>query len=450
MEQLWDTIKNLPDTSLTTLGLGTACLAALLLMRYRFPGLPRALIVVVLSILAVRLFDLTAHGVAVTGPVPEGLFSVGLPDVGWEYADSLLLGALAVIFVGYSESLASARAMATKHGYAIDPNQELIAQGAACTAAGLVGGYATDGSLSKTSVADAAGQRTQMASILNAALVLLTMLFLASLFEDLPAAALGAIVIDAMVGLISFGEMRRYWRVSRADFVFFTSAMAGILFVDIIHGILIGVVLSLLMLIARASKPPIRRLARNPEDGSYVDCRPARSPRHRLQSPHVPARRPPLLRRRTAVQGGGLRHDRDGLRAARSDGPRCRLHLADRHGWRRCLDRPRHRLREKRSLKFAVARVQPPVWQLWERAGIATVVFDGRNFDTVHAAVDAVERCRATRPEVRPTRQRVRGRVGATRIRPEMGADRVLRLEQPDLVQLLDRFVAGRDTPSFW
>ena len=149
------------------------------------------------------VLDLTAHGVAVTGPVPEGLFSVGLPDVGWEYADSLLLGALAVIFVGYSESLASARAMATKHGYAIDPNQELIAQGAACTAAGLVGGYATDGSLSKTSVADAAGQRTQMASICNAALVLLTMLFLASLFEDLPAAALGAIVIDAMVGLIT-------------------------------------------------------------------------------------------------------------------------------------------------------------------------------------------------------------------------------------------------------
>ena len=241
-------------------------------MRYRFPRLPRALIVVVLSILAVKLLDLTDHGLAVTGPVPAGVFSVGLPDVGWEHAESLLLGALAVIFVGYSESLASARSMATKHGYTIDPNQELIAQGAACTAAGLVGGYPTDGSLSKTSVADAAGQRTEMASILNAGLVLLTMLFLASLFEDLPAAALGAIVIDAMIGLINFAEGRRYWLVSRTDFVFFASAMAGILFVDIIHGILIGVVLSLLMLIARASKPPIRRLARDPVDGTYIDA----------------------------------------------------------------------------------------------------------------------------------------------------------------------------------
>ncbi len=372
MEQLWGTIKNLPDTSLTTLALGTACLATLLLMRYRFPRLPRALIVVVLSILAVKLFDLTAHGLAVTGPVPDGLFSVGLPDVGWEYADSLLLGALAVIFVGYSESLASARAMATKHDYAIDPNQELIAQGAACAAAGVVGGYATDGSLSKTSVADAAGQRTQMASILNAALVLLTMLFFASLFEDLPAAALGAIVIDAMIGLISFGDMRRYWRVSRADFVFFGSAMAGILFVDIIHGIIIGVVLSLLMLIARASKPPIRRLARNP-DGSYVDI--GLHDRHGVDSKVLTLRLDgPLffadaqrfkesvydMINRASEPLEAIALDADSISLTDTDGADALIDLAT-------------ALHDQRSLRLAVARVQPPVWQLWERAGIATV-----------------------------------------------------------------------------
>ncbi len=390
MQQLWGTIKELPDTSLTTLALGTACLAALLLMRYRLPALPRALIVVVLSILAVKLFDLTEHGVAVTGPVPNGLFSVGLPGVGWEYADSLLLGALAVIFVGYSESLASARAMATKHGYAIDPNQELIAQGVASTAAGVVGGYSTDGSLSKTSVADAAGQRTQMASILNAALVLLTMLFLASLFEDLAAAALGAIVIDAMVGLIEFAEMRRYWRVSRSDFVFFTSAMAGILFVDIIHGILIGVVLSLLMLIARASKPPIRRLARNPADDSYVD---AGLHEHldidskvltlRLDGPlffadaqHFKEAVYDLIE--TAPdRPEAMVLDADSISLTDTDGADALIDLAT-------------DLEEKRGLRFALARVQPPVWELWERAGITSVVFDGRCFETVHAAVNAV------------------------------------------------------------
>jgi SulP family sulfate permease len=141
----------------------------------------------------------------------------------------------------------------------------------ACGAAGLVGGFATDGSLSKSSVADAAGQKSQMASLINALFVLLTMLFLASLFENLPAATLGAVVIDAMLGVITFGPLRRYFRVNRPDWVFFMGAMLGILFFGIIQGILVGVVLSLLLLIARASKPAIRRLGRDPTTDVYVN-----------------------------------------------------------------------------------------------------------------------------------------------------------------------------------
>jgi sulfate permease, SulP family len=108
-------------------------------------------------------------------------------------------------------------------------------------------GFATGGSLSKTSVADLAGQKTQMASLVNALFVLLTMLFLASLFRNLPAATLGSVVIDAMLGMVTFKPMRRYFRVNRVDWLFFMGAMVGILFIDIIHGILIGVVLSLLL-----------------------------------------------------------------------------------------------------------------------------------------------------------------------------------------------------------
>ena len=158
MQQLWGTIKEIPDTSGTTLVVGAASLGLLLLMRYFAPKLPRALIVVVLSILAVAAFDLADHGVAVTGNVPTGLFSVGLPGIGWSDTGSLLLGALAVVFVGYSETLAAARTVARKHGYELDLNQELTAQGMANGAAGLVGGFVVDGSLSKTSVADDAGQ----------------------------------------------------------------------------------------------------------------------------------------------------------------------------------------------------------------------------------------------------------------------------------------------------
>jgi SulP family sulfate permease len=165
VQVLVGTIRELPDTNVPTLILGTTALAVLLLMRRWLPEWPRALIVMALSILTVGALDLASEGVKVTGEVPTGLFSVGLPGIGWSQVDTALLaGAFSVIFVGYSESLASARMMSLKHGDPIDADQELIAQGMACGAAGLVGGFATDGSLSKTSVADTAGQKTQLAS----------------------------------------------------------------------------------------------------------------------------------------------------------------------------------------------------------------------------------------------------------------------------------------------
>ena len=271
MQQLWGLIQELPDTSGATLAVGAASLALLLLMRYTTPKLPRALIVVVLSIAAVSVFDLADEGVAVTGDVPTGLFSIGLPNIGWSDAGELMIGALAVVFVGYSETLAAARSVARRRGYEIDTNQELTAQGAANGAAGLVGGFVVDGSLSKTSVADDAGQKTEVASIINAVLVLATLLFLAALFEDLPSATLGAIVIDAMIGLITFAPLRRYFRVNRADFAVFTGAGLGILFAGVMAGILIGVVLSLVMLIARSSRTNVRRLLRDPTTGAYHD-----------------------------------------------------------------------------------------------------------------------------------------------------------------------------------
>ncbi len=108
-------------------------------MRRFLPHWPRMLIVAVVAIAASSALDLASHGVAVTGDVPTGPPSLALPDVPWSEAATLFAGALSIVFVGYSESLASARAMARKHGYEIDTDQELIAQGAASGAAGFVG-----------------------------------------------------------------------------------------------------------------------------------------------------------------------------------------------------------------------------------------------------------------------------------------------------------------------
>ena len=397
IEELIGIHQALPDTNPATLAVGTASLAALLLIRHFLSTWPRALIVMALSILAVSAFDLVDEGVAVTGPVPTGLFSIGLPGVGWSEAGALVAGALSVVFVGYSESLASARAMALKHRYEIDPDQELTAQGMACGAAGFVGGFATDGSLSKTSVADLAGQKTQMASLVNALFVLLTMLFLASLFENLPAATLGAVVIDAMLGVVTFGPMRRYFRVNRADWLFFMGAMFGILFIDIIHGILIGVVLSLLLLIARASKPGVRRLGRDPKADVYVEV-------DRYSGleliPGVVAVRigGPLFfadanRFRDAVNEmistnrepvRALVVDATAISQTDTDGADIVIQLAE-------------DLRA-RGIALAFAHLEPFVLDLWTRAGAIDAVGPDHVFETVRAAVQALDAATAATP----------------------------------------------------
>jgi MFS superfamily sulfate permease-like transporter len=356
-------------------------------MRYAAPKWPRALIVMALAIVAVDAFDLDSRGVAVTGHVPTGLFSVGLPDVGFSQATALVVGALSVIFVGFSESLASSRTLALKRGYEIDANQELIAQGMSNGASALVGGFVVDGSLSKTSVADAAGQRSQMASLINATLILLTILLLASLFEKLPSATLGAVVIDAMVGLVTFTSLRRYFRVNRADWVFFMGAGLGILLFGIIQGILTGVVLSLLLLIARSSRTSIRRLGYDPGSASYHAV--ARSPE--LQT--VPG---VLVAR---VDGPLFFADADRFRSriqelARTDGHPAAVvidadavHLTDTDG-ADILIQVAGELRSE-GAELALAQVHPPVLALWRRAGLSEVVGDDHVFTTVNDAVEA-------------------------------------------------------------
>ncbi len=385
LEQLWKTVGQIPDADLTTVAVGCGSLALLLGLRFVAPKVPRALIVMALAILAVDVFSLSDHGVAVTGDVPTGLFAVGIPDVPASDIGKLLLGALAVIFVGYSESLAAARAMATKHGYEIDPNQELVAQGAACGASGLIGGFAVDGSLSKSSVADAAGQQTQMASLINAVFILLTLLFLASIFENLPSATLGAVVIDALVGLLTLGGLRRYFNTSRADFVFFAGAMLGILAFGIIAGILIGVALSLLLLIARSSRTSVRPLGREPVSGVF----------HDLDDQPGLVTDPEVLVLR--IDGPLFFADADHFRsrvhelAFRDDPPSGvvvdaeSVFLTDTDG-ADILVQVAGELRA-RGITLALARVHPVCLDLWTRAGVLDALGEHGVHETIDGAV---------------------------------------------------------------
>ena len=262
-------IKALPETSIPTLMVGASSILLLLMMRRFLPKLPRTIIVVILGIVVSSLLGLANYGVSVVGPIPTGLPSIVWPSLPPVRLTTLILGSLAIIFIGFSESLAAAKEEGSKYDYEIDASQEMVAQGMANTASGFLGGFAVEGSLSKTTVADLAGQKTQLASLFTAGLILLTILFLAGFFTTLPQAVLGAVVIDAGISLVKIKEFQHY-RLSRRDFAAFLATAIVVFFVGVLAGVVAGVALSLLLLIVSASRSPVRQMAFDKENNTYV------------------------------------------------------------------------------------------------------------------------------------------------------------------------------------
>ena len=269
--ELFDLVGQLPNLHVATLIVGAISLAALFLLERFLPRIPSALVVVVLSILAVKLFDLEALGVHVAGAIPAGLPSLVDPTtLDWTAVSALIPGAIGVAIVVYGESMALAKTFGSSHGERVDANQELIALGAANAAGGLFGAFVTDGSSSRSAAADSAGQKSQISSLVVVVLLVLTLLFLTSLFSDLPEAALGAIVIHAVIGLIRFGPIRSLKERNRIDFWAAVSTLVGVLVFDVLAGLMIGVLVSLAGLMSRAVRPRITWLARDGSSDGFI------------------------------------------------------------------------------------------------------------------------------------------------------------------------------------
>ena len=195
-------LSNLDNVSGWTVAVGLGSLALILVLQTIAPRLPAALIVVVAGIVAARALDLSSHGVAELGKITAAMPSLSIPSMSFADIQSLITGGLGLSLLAYAESIGAARTFAARHGYEVDANRELIALGAANIGSGLIQGFAIDASFSRTSVADGAGQRTQLAGLLNLGLLLLTLALLTPFFADLPKATLGAIVIAAVLPLL--------------------------------------------------------------------------------------------------------------------------------------------------------------------------------------------------------------------------------------------------------
>ena len=235
------------------------------------PGKPIALGVVALSIAAATLLGLPALGVPTTGDIPAGLPTLAGPALRLRDVEGIIPLAGGCLLLAYIEGVSAARTFAAKHGYSLDPRQEFLGIGAANLAAALGHGYPVAGGLSQSAVNDKAGARTPLALVFASITLALCLLFLTGLLENLPKAVLAAVVLTAVYGLLDFPALFRMWRVSRLDFYAAAIALAAVLLLGILQGILLAALASILLMLARTSRPHVAFLGRIPGTNNYSD-----------------------------------------------------------------------------------------------------------------------------------------------------------------------------------
>jgi len=270
-ERAWILLTQLSQTNLVVLTLGAVALAILLGGDRLLPGRPVALAVVALAIGAVTYFGLIDRGVSVVGAFPPGLPSFSWPSLRLRDVDGVVPLAAACFLLAYVEGVSAARTLADKHGYKIDPRQELLALGAANLSVAFFHGFPIAGGLSQSSVNDKAGARSPLALVFASVTISVCLAYLSGLLQNLPNVVLAAIVLVAVRGLFDAAALRRLWRVSRFEFSIALVALVGVLLLGILKGVLVAVVVSILMLLAAAARPHVAFLGRIPGSQRFSD-----------------------------------------------------------------------------------------------------------------------------------------------------------------------------------
>jgi SulP family sulfate permease len=396
IRQFFHLIGELDTASWLTFIVGFTALTLLFGVERFAPKLPGGLIALVLGIAVSSAFDLAKHGVAVVGSVPSGLPSIAIPDLASGDVLALSAAAIGMVLVIYSESLGAAETFAAKHGYEIDPNQELLALGAVNTGSGLVGGLAGGGSLSQTAVNDGAGARSQMSPLVATVLALVTILFLTPLFKSLPEAVLAALIIHAVSHLMKVAEFRRYYADRPHEFWLGLATLIGVITLDVLPGLVIGVVAMLLFFVYNASQAHLSVLGSVPgTGGAYGDI--GRHPDYettsgllvlRLEAPLFYANASVVRKRIKALVGEADPTPRAVILDMGANGDRLDITGAETLN---ALVRELHSAR----VDVALTEIRLPVVQMAQRSGLLDTLGENRVFHTIREAVHALDPSRS-------------------------------------------------------
>ena len=262
----------MPQTNPYALALGVGTIALILVIKRYKPLIPGALVALILGTIIAGIFS-TQRDV-------QRRRRRRHPDRDAEPDDSRSstckrfrfssAARSALCFWRWVRRWAPGATYAAKYHYEVNADQELLAMGAANIGSGLFQGITIDMSLSNTASGEAAGERTQLSSLVSAGVILAVVVFLAPLLRNLPSAVLGGIVLSSILGLFNFAEFKRYYAQRKTDFALACTALVGVAASDVMTGLMLAVFLSLVMLLYRASRPYIAILGQRP-NGEYSD-----------------------------------------------------------------------------------------------------------------------------------------------------------------------------------
>jgi len=270
--RIWGVVQQLGETHIATLLMGIAAFAIMVGLKKFYPRSPCVLVAVVFTTVTSWLIGFREMGGSVVGAIPEGLPDIIVPVVDLDLFITLLPSAIIIALVGFMEAISIAKAMAAKTKDRIDPNKELIGQGLGNIVGSFTQAYPSSGSFSRSAVNLNAGARTGFSSVVTAAVVVITLLFLTPLLYHLPTAALAAVIMMAVFGLISISAVKHAWRANTHDgvaaVVTFVATLAFAPHLD--KGIMIGAGLSIILYLYRTMQPRVAVLGRY-KDGTLRD-----------------------------------------------------------------------------------------------------------------------------------------------------------------------------------
>jgi SulP family sulfate permease len=273
LERIIILFQQLPETNITILIFGVVAMVILIFGEKIAPGKPVAILVVTLSIFLVSATNIGLQGVSTVGIIPSGLPEFHLPALSFRDINSVFPLAIACFILSYIESVSTARSLAQKNGYFIDPRQELLALGIANAAVAFSQGYPVAGGLSQSAVNDSAGAKTPLSLVFASATIAFCLLFLTDMLQYLPNVILAAIVLVAIRSLFDVKEMKHLYKINKEEFFVAMIALVGVLVFGILKGVLLAAIFTLLLLLKATSYPNVAFLGRIPGTKRYTDLK---------------------------------------------------------------------------------------------------------------------------------------------------------------------------------